>query len=197
VAREAVPWMPGIIEDQLASRAGPSVDEVEDVLSDFDRGREAGFAQGHAEGSAEGRQLERQTLSALGAALNAVLDDVNERQGEWLETLDENLIALAVGIARQILGREIDGSRDAVVDLVRRGLSDFPIGQAVSIRLNPADLTLLSDASGEDATTRDDVRWVPDSRIEAGGCVIEGPDRVVDGRVDRALERVYRALSDA
>lgn len=195
VANDAVPWMPGIIEDHLGG-AGACDGEVEEVQSDFDRGHETGFAQGLLEGAADGRRLERESLASLGATLNAILDDVSERQDEWLATLDENLAALAVGIARQIIGREIAESREAVVDLVRRGLTEFPIGQAVSIRLNPEDLTLLSDASGDETTTRDEVRWIADPRIEPGGCVIEGPDRVVDGRVDRALERVYRALSD-
>jgi flagellar biosynthesis/type III secretory pathway protein FliH len=31
--------------------------------------------------------------------------------------------------------------------------------------------------------------------VERGGCVIEGRDRIVDGRVDTALERIYRGLS--
>jgi flagellar biosynthesis/type III secretory pathway protein FliH len=37
--------------------------------------------------------------------------------------------------------------------------------------------------------------WVPDARIARGGCVVEGRERIVDGRVDSALERVYRRLA--
>ncbi len=42
---------------------------------------------------------------------------------------------------------------------------------------------------------RKDVQWLPDPRIAAGGCLIEGRDRIVDGRVDTALERLYRRLT--
>jgi flagellar biosynthesis/type III secretory pathway protein FliH len=34
-----------------------------------------------------------------------------------------------------------------------------------------------------------------DSRIQPGGCVVEGRERIIDGRVDTALERLYRQLS--
>jgi flagellar biosynthesis/type III secretory pathway protein FliH len=40
------------------------------------------------------------------------------------------------------------------------------------------------------------VRWLADARIQPGGCVVEGRERIVDGRVDTALERLYRKLSD-
>ena len=84
-----------------------------------------------------------------------------------------------------------------MVDLVRRAVGQFPVGEELTIRLNPQDLTLLSDVSAEGSPTgRNDTRWIADPLIEPGGCVVEGPDSVVDGRLDRALERVYRSLTD-
>lgn len=189
--------MPRIIDDG-ARASGSASDSDQTSQAEYERGCREGFAEGRVEGLAEGRRLERETLAALRLTLTAVVDDVAQRQEEWLEALDENLAALAVAIARQLIGRELEGNRDAVVELVRRALSQFPVGQAITIRLNPQDLTLLSDASAdESATTRQDARWIADPRIDPGGCVVEGPDRVVDGRLDRALERVYRSLTDA
>ena len=42
-----------------------------------------------------------------------------------------------------------------------------------------------------------EVRWIPDASIGRGGCVVEGPERIVDGRLESALERVYRRITDA
>jgi hypothetical protein len=33
--------------------------------------------------------------------------------------------------------------------------------------------------------------------MSPGNCLVEGHERVVDGRVDMALERLYRRLADA
>ena len=36
---------------------------------------------------------------------------------------------------------------------------------------------------------------IPDETVSRGGCVVEGPERIVDGRVEGALERIYRTVS--
>ena len=58
------------------------------------------------------------------------------------------------------------------------------------------DLALLT-MNGDRApiTGRYDVTWLADKRIARGGCLIEGRDRIVDGRVDTALERAYRKMA--
>ena len=40
-----------------------------------------------------------------------------------------------------------------------------------------------------------EARWLPDASIAPGGCVVEGRERIIDGRIDTALERVYRRLT--
>lgn len=46
-------------------------------------------------------------------------------------------------------------------------------------------------AFGRDETT---TIWVADARVSRGGCMVEGRERIVDGRIETALERVYRRL---
>ena len=97
-----------------------------------------------------------------------------------------------IGNTNRIFGRPI-------ANLVRRGLTHFPVGQAVRIRLNPEDLTLISGVERSDHTSipiapSREIRWLPDPRIERGGCIVEGVDQVIDGRLDRTLERMYRRL---
>ncbi|MEP6619448.1 MAG: hypothetical protein ABJE47_09040, partial [bacterium] len=77
---------------------------------------------------------------------------------------------------------------------------EFPIEEALRIRINPVDLTALAVAPGGDAVRiapGREIAWIPDSRVIQGGCLVEGRDRILDGRVDTGLERVYRRLSHA
>jgi hypothetical protein len=39
-----------------------------------------------------------------------------------------------------------------------------------------------------------EIRWISDVSILRGGCLMEGRERIIDGRVDTALERAYRGL---
>ena len=36
--------------------------------------------------------------------------------------------------------------------------------------------------------------WVADDRIERGGCIVEADERLVDGRVDVAIQALYQDL---
>ena len=40
-----------------------------------------------------------------------------------------------------------------------------------------------------------DASWLADPRLARGGCLVEGRDRIVDGRVDTALERAYQRMA--
>jgi flagellar assembly protein FliH len=67
--------------------------------------------------------------------------------------------------------------------------------------VNPHDLSSIStaakpDGSGIRIAPGRNVEWIADADLACGGCVVEGRQRVVDGRVDHALERIYRKLTD-
>lgn len=158
------------------------------------------MAAAEARGRAEGAATERLRLQTVTVAINTALDAIEEGEVRWRETLEENVAALAIAIARQVIERETSVETDVVEDLVRRAARKFPLDHAIRVRLAPGDLALLTEA-GEAAPPSSlvedrAVRWVADPRITAGGCMVEGRERIIDGRVDTALERIYRRLTN-
>ena len=157
---------------------------------------DAGVVAGRAAAQVEFQQLCGTAMSAVYAAAL----QIRESEGRYMNALEDNLAVLATSVARQIIAREVRGSADVTVDLIRRAVTEFPIEEALRIRINPVDLTALSVAPGGDAVRiapGREIAWVPDSRIIQGGCLVEGRERILDGRVDTALERIYRRLSNA
>lgn len=161
----------------------------------------AAYAEGYAAGEEAGRSAEGMRLAeALGAAERA-LDTIRNTDASWRGRLEENLCALAVGVAQQLLSRELLQDPSLVSALVRQALVEFPVDQPVSIRINPADLavmtaqTIAGESTSGVAAGRE-ARWVADPEIMPGDCVVEGRERIVDGRVDTALERMYRRLAE-
>ena len=125
-----------------------------------------------------------------------------EAEKSYQRELTESLTALAVVIARKIVERELTTDPDTVTTLVHTVVAQFPMDQSVKIRLNPDDLAHIVESAeagveGSEFAAIREIRWVPDDSVVHGGCVVEGPDRVVDGRVDRALERLFWAVKDA
>ena len=154
------------------------------------------YAAGAAEGQREGAAAAERRLAPAISALTEARDQLAALEDRWLANLDENVAVLAVGVARHVIGREI-GTDDALVrERVATAIAEYPLDQALSLRVNPADLATLKAAFDvARAIGTRELRWTADERIARGGCLVEGRERIVDGRVDTALERVYRRLS--
>jgi len=153
------------------------------------------YQRGYDDGRAEGAAVEAAKVGHALHALDEVMATLANERPQWLDSVERNLVALASAIAREIVGRELKGSADDITDLVRRAISEFPLEAAVKIRLNPADLSAISSPlRGDGVESGREVRWIPDASVAPGGCMVEGPQSVVDGRVEKALERIYTQL---
>ena len=115
-----------------------------------------------------------------------------------MERMQDNICALSVAVGRQLYDAELQTAGSHTVALVRRALTEFPIDQPVTIRIHPTDLASITASAVAEGTPltvgRAEAQWIPDLRVAPGGCVVEGRDRIIDGRVDTALERLYRRL---
>ena len=160
---------------------------------------EHAYRQGRLEGEEAGRLRARQELKSVLASVQKVLAELRGSRETWMSRLEENLIALSTAVARQLLGRELQTSPDAIRELVLKAAATFPRDQAVRVRMHPTDLARLGDGGdgvpSVDVVGGRDARWIADEEIVPGGYVIEGPQRIADGRVDEALERVFRELT--
>jgi flagellar biosynthesis/type III secretory pathway protein FliH len=183
-----------------ADRIESKSDIAERELQAIEQRVELASADSYAAGRRDGEISEANRLQSAVSAMEQALDTIRASEAKWQECVTENIAALAVTVARHIVGRELNSDASTFADLVKRALAEFPIDQPMRVRVNPHDLSLLSlPISGGDPVSiapNRDVRWLADSRIEPGGCVVEGRERIVDGRVDTALERLYRRLTD-
>ncbi|HYD52178.1 MAG TPA: FliH/SctL family protein [Gemmatimonadaceae bacterium] len=157
------------------------------------------YARGRTDGAAEGEARTRAELAEVLRTAGDAVAQLRAQETRLLHHLEENLAALAVGVARHVIGREVKGDPTLVAELVRRALTEFPIEQPVRIRVHPLDLSALTTAATLDGAPIEvapsrDLTWLADPRVQRGGAMLEGRERIVDGRVDVALERVFRRL---
>lgn len=180
-------------EDRGTTASVPDAVEIERALDDA-------YARGFEEGRQAGEIGEAARLRTAVAAVNDALSSLQDEGETWVANAQENVCALAVVIARQVIGAEVAVDKSTITDLVKRALAEFPVEQALVVRINPSDLSAVSSTVGapvgaDPLATRKDVQWLADARIAPGGCLVEGRDRIIDGRVDSALERIYRRLT--
>jgi flagellar biosynthesis/type III secretory pathway protein FliH len=190
-------WRPTELGDGVAMMVAPPRDLEAEARAEREREVADAFTRGFEEGRNEGEMGEQARLRAAVASCVEAIDVLRAGEERWAGTIEENLCALATAIARHVIEREVALDPELVPRLVRRALTEFPIDQPVRVRVHPNDLGLLqahADESGAITNGRE-AHWIPDVRITPGGCVVEGRDRIIDGRVDTQLERVYRRLT--
>jgi flagellar biosynthesis/type III secretory pathway protein FliH len=100
-----------------------------------------------------------------------------------------------VAVARHIVQREVVTDPTFIRDVVLNAVSQYPVDQASTVRLTPGDLAVCRESLTNDVVAiAPNIQWMADATIQRGGCLTEGRERIIDGRVDTALERVYRSL---
>lgn len=195
VARGSQPWVWEELDPPGGSPAA-GVEPPGSDGSDLDGLVEASYREGFEEGIREGARRAEAELDPALASLSDVLARVEEARRAMVVDLEENAVALALAVARELVVSELDRAPETVAELVREAVSAFALDAPLTVRLNPADLALITVRGDTAVSGARDVRWEPDPAVGRGGCLIEGPGKIVDGRLDLALERIYQAIAN-
>ena len=187
----ALLWQPVALDP--APRAPVEVAATPDPVAEA-------YSLGFSQGQTEGEGAERIRVAPAIRAAEEALQAINEADQRWTGAVEENVIALALAVARHIVDREVDGDQAIIERLVRRALDVFPVDHPVQVRVHPDDLTLIRALRDERAAAHygradETTLWVADARVTRGGCIVEGRNRIVDARIETALERIYRRLA--
>lgn len=186
VVRRDGPWQP----PDLAVAPAPERPDAEPA---------GGYATGYAEGLREGEARRADAIRGAADRLASVLAPLREAWEAAAGDRIDDLVALSLAIARHLLQREITSDPTLVSDLARRALSLIPDGAPLVVRMHTADLEALHElfAGGLEPPGGRTVRWEADPALERGDILVEGPQRLVDGRTDVALRGLYERLAHA
>ena len=191
-AQARAPW----VWDELGAPADPKEEAAaEPEAPTLEEQLDEAYQRGLREGVGRGRRDMEAELETALMALSAATERMDELRGAIGADLEENTAALAVAVARELVVGDLEHTPETVLDLVREAVSSFGLDQPLRVRIHPADLALItSGGSGAVAGARS-VVWEPDPELPRGSCLVEGPGKVVDGRLDLALERIYQAIT--
>ncbi len=156
----------------------------------YERGRKEGFDAG-VRATVERARREH---SSHGAQLERVLQDLRGRFAELESAGADALLDLALEVARQVVRREIEVQRDAVLPPLREAIAAVIDQQAhPRVHMNPRDLDLIRADVDADGAFKG-CRFIPDPAVARGGCRIETPLGEVDALLSTRWRRVLAAL---
>lgn len=166
----------------------------------WEAGHAEGILQGTAEALEENRKTQEKTHQELTAEVkrfleqaNAALDrQMNENIGELRDlaiAVAEKVISISLKSSSEVVGRMIQSAVDKRKrrEWVRIYVAESDAKQM--IKLSPALAASLSSLS-------DRVRIIPLSDDEAGTCIIEMPDEIIDASVATQISNIKSMLND-
>lgn len=169
----------------IAMPAGPSP-EVEEA-------RLAAWQEGLERGLAEGRELGLSEMRGQAQRLEQLLDRLERPFAGVDGAVEQELMQLAMVLARQLVRHELRTEPEQVVGVVREALAALPSGQRhVSVQLHPDDARLVRQALADEPDLQ--LRIIDMPGLQRGDCQVQSDQSRIDERLDVRLERLVSQL---
>lgn len=152
------------------------------------------YEEAHAEGYAAGLAAGEAELVLRVRRFDELLTALAKPYELMDETVERNLVDLAITIAKQLFRREIRVDPSHVIGVVREAVSLLPGScRNVTVRLHPEDTALvdqlLARSEGKRAWTIEE-----DPLIDRGGCKVVTENSQIDAQVEKRFEAVVTAI---
>lgn len=173
----------------LAGNAPPR--GTERLLSERER---RAYERGREEGYAAGQQAAAQVRAQHAREVGRVLDALRARFGELEAGGAQDVLQLALTIARQVLRREVEVDPQAVLPVLREAVAAVIDQQAhPRVHLHPDDLAHLAADLDADGLFKG-CRFIPDAGVRRGGCRVETAASDIDAMLETRWARVLAAV---
>jgi flagellar assembly protein FliH len=151
------------------------------------------------QGDSLGRMQEQKTeLNNLCSGLKNIIETLAGMQSQLFRQYKDDIVNLAVEIARRILKHRIEQDDYKIQDIIKQALDDAPIQKDVVIRLNPKDYTQIEQLiKACEIDFAKSATFVADSAIDPAQCLLETPKGIVESFIDGYLDRISEALKKA
>ncbi|MFT3758703.1 flagellar assembly protein FliH [Thauera sp.] len=179
----------------------PTAEEIERMQEDirnaareegWREGHDAGLAAGMAEGERKGHEEAKARTEAEAARVLALADQLEQSLASIDREVAEELMALAIELARQMVHSTLHLHPETVLDTIRTALQQLPQGNA-QIRLHPDDLALVRENLG-DQLAQAGHRLQEDFDLQRGECRIDTQGAQLDATLETRWRRVLESL---
>ena len=169
--------------------------------SGLEAGRAEGLAQGAAQALQEGQRAQKRQAEELAAEFDRFLERAGAALDRQMDENVEDLRDLAIAIAEKVVSVSLKSSSEVIGRMIqtaidkrkRREWAHIYIAECDAKHLSKVPASLMNALSA----LSDRVRIIPMADDEAGTCIIETPDEIVDASAATQLNNIRTLLSDA
>ena len=150
--------------------------------------------EGRAEARREYDAMLAEQLAAERERVDKVCNEFRRDRGRYFASAEEQVVKLAIAVARRVLGREVASDPMHLVAIVRAALARVQDGSVTVLRVRPQDVEAWSATFANACDSS--VSVTGDERMDEGECVLEtGVGRVELG-VQVQMAEVERGFAE-
>ena len=174
--------------------------EVEAVRQSLATAVEHASQQGRAEGQREGELRGREQAAAqvepVMARLLRTIEDLSATRDAFRREAEEDIVRLALGIARRVVHREVTLDGTVLLGVIRAALDKIGARELHRILVSPADQAAIA-AGLESLRLNRRIEVVADANLERGAVLFETVKGSLDASLETQLDEIERGLIDA
>lgn len=189
-AEELERWRTLALESTKGNAASPTMLTAAKLEALQEQAHKEGYEAGYAEGRKKGEADVRAQADRLKNVFNLLARPLEQLD----EEIQQELVNLAIAIARQIIRRELKADPGHMMGIVREALNQLPLAnRTIQIRLHPDDAQAVRDMIALDEKSQ---RWelVDDPALTRGDCRVVSETSQIDATLEKRLTAIAAAL---
>jgi len=157
--------------------------------------KDEAYKQGQLEAEKKIKEeMEKKTNEQISKLIQSIdkLDKITKKFQEKIDTIENDLIATAVDIAKEVINKEVSkSSKDIALNLAYLLLDDIKDAAKITLKVSPKDFTHIKQR-----LQAENVEVVSDNSISDGGVMVLSEAGNIDGdlmqRFEKVKEMVFR-----
>ena len=175
---------PSVMRDHELSQPKMTAEDIENIKQ---MARREGFNRGYREGKATGEKYMLQKSQAIQQIIHALVAPLSDLDDQ----VEEELLQLAIAVAKQIVRRELKLDPRQVIAVVREAMAGLPVSsQQVQIHLHAEDAKLLEEAFHYFTEENANIRIVEDPLLQRGECKVASQSSHIDASLDNRMAQI-------
>ena len=156
--------------------------------------REA-FEKGFAAGERSGMKMAERRIEVALKRFSKSLQEVARLRNEIVAHTENDLVELALQIARKLVHREIQIDEEIIVTLVRVALEKLSVNSEITVWVSSQDQEVLQNHLGELMSDGDwKVVFKVNQEFKRGDCVVESQYGSADARISAQFQEIEKDL---
>jgi flagellar assembly protein FliH len=153
------------------------------------------YRVGFTQGEEAAREAAREQATPVFASFQRAAEEIVHLRARILRLAEEDILALALHVARKIIHQEVLSNREVLTTTLSRALDRLMDSDSVVVRVNPIDLQHALELQEDLLRTTGGIKALTiqaDTTIGRGGCLVESSFGEIDARLEAQIEEVER-----